>query len=64
MVFIPSLTAVAVLVNYYQGFRYETTGAILANHEFNTYICVSIIMGFISLLMSIKPDFIDLIENR
>ena len=64
IVFIPSLAIVAILVNFYQGFKYETTGAIFYNHEFNTYICFSIFMGLLSLLLSTKPDFIDVIENR
>ena len=64
MVFIPSLIVVAILVNFHQGFKYETTGAIFNNHEFNNLICVSIIMGVLSLLLSTKPDFITSIEKR
>ena len=64
IVLIPSLAVVGILVNFNQGFKYETTGAIFQNYEFNTNIYVSITMGFLSLLMSLKPNFIDGIENR
>ena len=64
IVLVPSLAVVGILVNFYQGFKYETTGAIFQNYEFNTNIYASITMGLLSLLMSLKPNLIDIIEKR
>ena len=63
IVYILSLAVVAILINFAQDWKYDD-GIIFDNYEINTKICISIVMGIISLLLSMKPDIIDTIPTK
>ena len=63
IVYIPSLVVVAILVNFVQAWKYDD-GIIFDNYEINTNICMSILMGIISFLLSMKPNIIDKISAK
>ena len=50
----PTLIVIAILVNFYPCFRYNSN-IILENTEFNIAICTSVITGFLSLMFSRNP---------
>ena len=58
-----SLAVVASLANFVPGWNYDG-GIIFNNIEINVKIFVAVIMGILSLLMSLKPDMIDDIVSR
>ena len=63
IVYILSLAVVAILINFAQDWKYDE-GIIFDNYEINTKICMSMLMGVISLLLSMKPDIIGTIPLK
>ena len=60
LVYVPTLIIVAILVNFYKGFQ-QSPGTIYDNQQFNIRVSMSIATGLISLLLSMKPDILDLV---
>ena len=60
LVYAPTLIIVAILVNFYKGFQ-QSPGTIYDNQQFNIRVSMSIATGLISLLLSMKPDILDLV---
>ena len=51
LIFVPTLTVIAVLINFYPWWAYDPH-IILTNEEFNMVITVMIVMGLVSLIFS------------
>ena len=58
-IFIPVLVSVAVLVNHYESWAYNSH-VILTNSQFNISVASTILLGMGSLLLSFKPKWYDM----
>jgi len=57
IVYVPTLVIIAILVNFYPCFRYDSN-LILNNTEFNIAICISILTGFFSIVFARHPRWL------
>ena len=55
LVYIPCLTAVAIVVNYYPDFHYDP-GMVFDNQDFNLFFCVVVAMSITSLVLVMIKD--------
>ena len=56
-VYIPTLITIAILVNFYPCFRYDSN-LILNNTAFNISICISILTGVFSIVFARNPRWL------
>ena len=61
-ILVPVLVAVAVLVNHYESWAYNSH-VILTNSQFNISVTSIILLGMLSLLLSIEPRWYDMVKS-
>ena len=58
VVYCVTIIVIISFVNFYDGWLYKSH-IILENFEFHTMSCVLLIMGFISIILSLSPNFME-----
>jgi hypothetical protein len=61
-VYVPSLVAMLYVVNFVPTWGYDTN-VILSNLTFNVATAVIIVMGFVSLALSVEPDYTKMVKK-